>query len=92
MVVCFANVNFQSFQVGSAATPAKDIFVSLQSQALAWLDGKGRMLSTNPGVFFNVPKTVNASGVEVPPITINFSAKNGIPRQDTCFGPMTKGC
>ena len=92
LLVCFPNVSFQSFQVGSAAIPAKDIFVSLQSQALAWRNGKGQMLPTNPGVFFNVPKTVNASGVEVPPITINFSEKNGIPRQNTCFGPLTKGC
>jgi len=92
MTVCFPNTQFQSFQVGSAISPAKDIFISLQSQAVAWRDGKGQMLPTNPGVFFNIPKSVNAYGVEVPPITINFSEKNGIPRQNTCFGPLTKGC
>ncbi len=92
MTVCFPNTQFQSFQVGSAISPAKDIFISLQSQAVAWLDSKQRMMNTNPGVFFNIPKSVNAYGVEVPPITINFAEKNGIPRQNTCFGPLTKGC
>ena len=92
MVVCFPNTQFQSFKVGSATSPAKDIFISLQSQALAWRDSKNQMLMTNPGVFFNVPKSTNEFGVEVPPIVINFLEKNGIPRQNTCFGPLTKGC
>jgi hypothetical protein len=92
MAVCFPNTQFQSFQLGSAISPAKDIFVSLQSQAVAWVDSKQRTMNTNPGVFFNIPKSVNAYGVEVPPITINFAEKNGIPRQNTCFGPLTKGC
>lgn len=92
MVVCFPNTQFQSFQVGSASSPAKDIFISLQSQALAWKDSKNQMLMTHPGVFFNVPKSANEFGVEVPPIVINFLEKNGIPRQNTCFGPLAKGC
>lgn len=92
MTVCFPNTVFESFQVGSARSPAKDVFISLQSQMVEWRDSNNQWLRTNPGVFFNVPKSLNEFGVLVPPIVINFIENQGTPRQNTCFGPLTKGC
>lgn len=105
VATCFPLTQFRSLPVGNsaiadnAATRAiegasKGFFISLQSQNLGWRDlDSGQMITALQGAFLNMSKNRDANGNLVAPININFDqAFNGIPRQDTCFGTLTKGC
>ncbi len=71
--------NLKTLDVGVANTGGtvgftKDFFISFQKQAVNWQEPGGSTITAGPGVFFNLPTSMN--------ITVN-QLQNGIPRART---------
>ena len=105
LATCFPLSNFQSLPVGNMGVSdaantaaiegaAKGFFISMQTQDVAWRDlDSNAFMTALKGAYLNLPKSRDANGNLVAPITIDFEqAFNGTPRQDTCLGSATKGC
>lgn len=105
LATCFPLSNFQSLPVGNLGISdaantaaiegaAKGFFISMQTQDVAWRDlDSNAFMTALKGAYLNLPKSRDADGNMVAPITIDFEqAFNGTPRQDTCLGSATKGC
>lgn len=87
---CFPLSNYKTLQIGTEANPTKGFFISLsRTDGLQW-----KHLETNApvevtsGAYLYIPKVNGKAAIHV-----NFDeAFNGIPRLNTCFGSIDKGC